>query len=130
MKTIKKSLFSVPVKFEKDFDTGIISDELRNIFKINNISKNASIYKYSIGWELIDKGKDYFIKRENGKLNIYKGLSTKGSTKTVRFLILCSYLIVPVVMVYLGKVLFGLPGILFGAFVAIIITGLLTKYFI
>ncbi|MCK4491343.1 MAG: TrkH family potassium uptake protein, partial [Candidatus Altiarchaeales archaeon] len=66
-------LFSAPLKFEKDFGGGVISDDLGNIFRTNGeaLSGNATIKKVDGGWTIVDGGKAYSIRRESEKLDVY-----------------------------------------------------------
>ncbi|MEA3254989.1 MAG: hypothetical protein U9Q22_04045 [Candidatus Altiarchaeota archaeon] len=66
-------LFAAPISLERDLEEGIQSD-LQDIFRINRktLSESAIIRKVDGGWEIVDDTKAYFIKRVNGKLNIYK----------------------------------------------------------
>ena len=76
-KTVFKELylFSIDAEFEDDLNKGIIAEELRNKFKIEGfpISENAMVTKEKDDKGAITDGeKNYVIKKEEGKLNIYK----------------------------------------------------------
>ena len=76
-KTVFKELylFSIDAEFEDDSNNGIIAEALQNKFKIKGfpISENAKVTKEnSDKWVITDGEKIYIVKKEEGKLNIYK----------------------------------------------------------
>lgn len=66
-------LFTAPISSGRDLK-GDIKGDLEDIFRINRktLSGSAIIKTVDGGWEIVDDIKAYFIKRVNGKLNIYK----------------------------------------------------------
>ena len=65
---------SIDTKFTHELDKGIISEELRNIFKTGGfpLSENATVRKEKDEWVIKkDEEKIYTFKKEDGKLNIY-----------------------------------------------------------
>jgi ABC-type multidrug transport system ATPase subunit len=76
-KTVFKELylFSIDAEFEDNSNNGIIAKKLRNKFKIESfpISANAKVTKENDDkWAITDGEKIYIVKKEEGKLNIYK----------------------------------------------------------
>ncbi len=71
-------LFSIDVieEVEDILNEDVIPEKLNNLFKMEGISlseKRAIIKKVKEGeWEVTDKEKFYIVKKEDGKLNIYK----------------------------------------------------------
>jgi tetratricopeptide (TPR) repeat protein len=68
--------FSVDAKFENDLNNQSISKELENIFKTKGfpISENATVKEEKDdGWVISDGEKIYIVKKEDGKLIVYKG---------------------------------------------------------
>lgn len=66
---------SIDAKFAQELDKGIISEELRNIFKTGDfpLSENATVRKEKDEWVIKKDGeKIYTIKKGDGKLNIYE----------------------------------------------------------
>ena len=67
-------LFSIDTKFEEKLNNGSISEELKKEFKKNRFSlpDNASVKKEEEKkWAITDE-KKFIIRKEEGKLNIYK----------------------------------------------------------
>ena len=65
---------TIDTKFTHELDKGIISEELRNIFKTGGfpLSENATVGKEKNKWVIKkDEEKIYTLKKEDGKLNIY-----------------------------------------------------------
>jgi tetratricopeptide (TPR) repeat protein len=70
--------FSVDAKFENDLNNQSISKELENIFKTKGFSisesKNATVTEEKDNkWVISDGEKIYIVKKEDGKLIVYKG---------------------------------------------------------
>lgn len=82
----KKYLFSTEVEFEDDINKDIIPEKLRETFKTGEflIAENAAIRKEKEGkWEITDGEKIYIVKKEDGKLKIYRKSNPK--------ILVCSY---------------------------------------
>ena len=82
----KKYLFSTEVEFEDDMNKDIIPEKLRETFKTGEflIAENAAIRKEKEGkWEITDGEKIYIVKKEDGKLKIYRKSNPK--------ILVCSY---------------------------------------
>jgi hypothetical protein len=76
VKTEKMYLFSIGAEFEDDLNKGTISEELNTIFKTKgfSLSENATHRKEKDDkWEINGGEKIYIVKKEKGKLNIFKG---------------------------------------------------------
>jgi len=82
----KKYLFSTEIEFEDDMNKDIIPEKLRETFKTEEflIAENAAIRKEKEGkWEITDEEKIYIVKKEDGKLKIYRKSNPK--------ILVCSY---------------------------------------
>ncbi|MBA7512440.1 Chromosome partition protein Smc [subsurface metagenome] len=82
----KEYLFSTDAEFEDDSNKGIISEKLRGVFKTEGVSlsENAAIRKEKEGkWDITDGEKSYIVKKEDGKLKIYRKSNPK--------ILVCSY---------------------------------------
>ncbi len=81
-----KYLFTIDAKFEDELNRGIISEELKNMFKTKgfSLSENATVRKEKDKWVITDKEKEkIYIIKEGGKLNIYRdNYSTNLGIKT------------------------------------------------
>jgi|GEM_PF-922869 len=68
-------LFSIDVEFEEDLNKGIISEKLKSEFKNKEfpLSNNATVTKEEGEWKIIDE-KEFSIRKEGGKLNVYRDL--------------------------------------------------------
>jgi hypothetical protein len=69
-------------ELEKELNKGIVPESLKNMFETKNISlsENITLTKENNNkWVIIDKEKEniYFVKKEKGKLNIYKSSNLK-----------------------------------------------------
>jgi hypothetical protein len=74
-------LFSTAVECKDDLNNGIISEKLKNIFKTEgfSISQNSMVTKDNgDNWVITDGGKNYIVKKEDGKLNIYNPATFVG----------------------------------------------------
>ena len=75
-------LFSMDEELEKELNKVGIPERMKNMFKTKNIllSENIAITKENNNkWVITDKEKEnvYFVKKEDGKLNIYKSSNLK-----------------------------------------------------
>ncbi|MHC4103365.1 MAG: trigger factor [Planctomycetota bacterium] len=74
----KRFLCSAELELQGDLDKGIISKELRQVFKNNKatLSKNAavSVEQPESEWLVTDEGKSYPVRKEQDKLNIYENI--------------------------------------------------------
>ena len=75
-------LFSIDTRLEEELNEDSISEELRKEFETNrfSLSDNATVMKKEEEkkWEIIDE-KKFTVRKEDGELNIYKGLSHENS---------------------------------------------------
>jgi len=81
---VKKRLFNVSAKrFEDELNKGVISEELRTIFKTkgSSLSEAATVIKENGEWRITDIGKIYSIKKAKGKLNVYRKSENNGDEK-------------------------------------------------
>ncbi|RLI90518.1 MAG: hypothetical protein DRO89_05725, partial [Candidatus Altiarchaeales archaeon] len=62
---------------EKGLNDGVISEELRKIFENKGfpLSEDATVVAYVSQWDIIDKGRVYTIRREDGRLDVYASRS-------------------------------------------------------
>lgn len=82
----KKYLFSTGVESEDDMNKDIIPEKLGETFKTEEflIAENVAIRKEKEGkWEITDGEKIYIVKKEDGKLKIYRKSNPK--------ILVCSY---------------------------------------
>jgi len=68
-------LFSIDVEFEEDLNKGVISEKLKSEFKNKEfpLSDNATVTKEEGEWKITDE-KKFSIRKEEGKLNVYRDL--------------------------------------------------------
>ena len=68
-------LFSIDVEFEEDLNKGVISEKLKSEFKNKEfpLSDNATVTKEEGEWKITDE-KKFRIRKEDGKLNVYRDL--------------------------------------------------------
>ena len=68
-------LFSIGVEFEEDLNKGVISEKLKSEFKNKEfpLSDNATVTKEEGEWKITDE-KKFRIRKEDGKLNVYRDL--------------------------------------------------------
>ena len=73
----KRYLFSIDAKFEDDLNNGILSEELKNIFKTKEfpLSENAKVTEEKEKKWVIANEEKFIIRKEDGKLNIYNDIS-------------------------------------------------------
>jgi len=74
---LQSKFFSIDTEFEDDLNKGIISEKLKDILKTEGfpLSENAKVTvtkEKDDKWEITDGEKIYIVKKEDGKLNIYK----------------------------------------------------------
>ncbi|MCK4736142.1 MAG: hypothetical protein KAT65_27050, partial [Methanophagales archaeon] len=75
-------LFSINVGLEDDLNENIISEKLKDIFKANgfSLSSYATVAKGKENeWVIIDEEEKFIVRKEYGKLNIYRNIKTIGS---------------------------------------------------
>jgi hypothetical protein len=72
---VKKFLFSIELEFESDLDNRIISKELRGEFEEAQISLSehvtVSVEQQGSAWMIRDDWNEYFVKKEEGRLDIH-----------------------------------------------------------
>ena len=72
---LQSNFFSIDTEFEDDLSKGIISEKLKGILKTEgfSLSENAMVTKEKEDkWVITDEEKSNIVKKEDGKLNIYK----------------------------------------------------------
>ena len=74
---LQSDFLSTDAEFEDDLNNGIISEKLKEILKTEGfpLSENAKVTvtkEKEDKWEITDGEKTYIVKKEDGKLNIYK----------------------------------------------------------
>ncbi len=74
LKNVEGFLFSTDIKFKEDFNKGVFSEVLKDAFKTNgySVDDNATITKGKENEWVIssEKMRKFFIRKEDGKLNI------------------------------------------------------------
>jgi hypothetical protein len=72
---VKQSLFSIELEFESDLNSRIISKELRQKFEEKQISLSehitVSVEQPDSAWVVRDDWNEYFVRKEEGRLNIH-----------------------------------------------------------
>jgi hypothetical protein len=72
---VKQFLFSIELEFERDLDNRIISKELRGEFEEEQISLSehvtVSVEQQGSAWVIRDDWNEYFIRKEEGRLDIH-----------------------------------------------------------
>ena len=82
----KKYLFSIDARLEEDLNKGIITAELKNIFKTKcPLSDNAIVTKGKESEWIITNKEKFFIRKEDGKLNIYEKKPLLAAMATVTY---------------------------------------------
>jgi hypothetical protein len=68
-------LFSIDIEFEEDLNKGVIPGKLKSEFKNTgfSLSDNATVTKEKGEWKITDE-KKFSIRKEEGKLNVYREL--------------------------------------------------------
>ena len=78
-------LFSMDAELEDDLNNGAISEELSNTFANSGfpLSGNVTIIKNDDEWEIADEEKEFVVRKEEGKLNVYRSLEI-GQEREIR----------------------------------------------
>jgi len=68
-----KYLFSISMESENDLNKGVTSDDLQSIFQSDGryLSESAAVERVDDEWQIVDRGKKYSIRRDDGGLSVY-----------------------------------------------------------